>query len=448
MTYTLNKEERIVGKGETALVRAPEVRQQLDILGEAQTKEQELLDGLNDRLVDANSEREGARLAHLRAEQAVESARRSRERLELRVIEHAFPTGSETARYIIAQLVAEEICLTCSTVVPDYAIELHRRLETAACPVCNSPTATRSRSRVPRKLLARAESDLDSAEEILGSTKTRRERSEGEYVALLDQISELSARTAARDAEMGELTKRLPPEEVGVRDRRDSLNASKARLAGHRERLLRLREDFASVQLGINEIIAESAEQVKGAFAAFAHGFLFEDCSLAWTVFRDRVGEGGMLIDFPAFQLDMSGASFSSPVRRSGPQFVSESQREFVDLAFKMALISVATGDAGTIVVDAPESSLDAVFVSRAADVLNRFAVSSDKKRLVITSNLIEGDLIPELLWRADIRSPRNSRILDLLRVAAPTAAIVAMHPEYEEVRNRLFAKAREKLDE
>jgi hypothetical protein len=96
---------------------------------------------------------------------------------------------------------------------------------------------------------------------------------------------------------------------------------------------------FEATQAGANRVIAESADEVKLAFDAYASGFLLEDCALAWTTFRDRLGEGGMLVDFPAFQLDMSGAGFVSPVRRSGPDTVSESQREFIDLSFRMSLM-------------------------------------------------------------------------------------------------------------
>src|SRR5665648_107205 len=112
-----------------------------------------------------------------------------------------------------------------------------------------------------------------------------------------------------------------------------------------------MRESFAELQAGVNSIIAESAGAVKEAFEAYASGFLYEECTLSWAIYRDRVGEGGPLIAFPSFQLDMTGASFDSPVRRDGPEFVSESQREFIDLSFKMALIAVAAADAGTIIV-------------------------------------------------------------------------------------------------
>ena len=63
-----------------------------------------------------------------------------------------------------------------------------------------------------------------------------------------------------------------------------------------------------------------------------------------------------MRIEFPAFDLDMSGVDFPSPSRRRGPEQVSESQREFIDLAFRMALIDVASnGRGGSLIIDAPE---------------------------------------------------------------------------------------------
>lgn len=100
------------------------------------------------------------------------------------------------------------------------------------------------------------------------------------------------------------------------------------------------------------------------------------------------------------------------------------------------------THGVGSLVIDAPESSLDAVFVRRAADVLVRFAEHGEN-RLVVTSNLIDGDLIPSLLRRAKISSERDGRIVDLLRVAAPTAATKQLHGEYVEVRRALFVEAR-----
>jgi hypothetical protein len=111
---------------------------------------------------------------------------------------------------------------------------------------------------------------------------------------------------------------------------------------------------------------------------------------------------------------------------------VSESQREFIDLAFRMALMQVAAwGGVGTLTVDAPESSLDAVFTRRAADVLLRFA-QNQGNRLVLTSNLVEGQLIPSLI-RPRLNQPaRKEPFIDLFQIAAPTAAIREHKAEYD----------------
>ena len=441
-TYTLNREERSVTRTESALTRAPEIRQQIELLDEAQQADQGRLDAFNEAHVEANNERESALLANLRAEQQLEDARRTRERLELLTLEASFPEASATARYIVAQLISTNTCLTCSSDVPAYAESLRTRIAATRCPVCDSELDARERDTVAEEDLAASLAALQRAEAALEATKERRTRADAEYAALVEQIHVLNQRVSARDGELLSLARRLPPEETEIRERRDSLLARKGRLATDKEHLARMRTTFGELQEGANRIVAESAEAVKSSFEDYARDFLFEECALSWVIYRDRVGESGPLVDFPAYQLDMSGASFDTLVRRSGPEAVSESQREFIDLAFKMALVSVAAGDAGTIIIDAPESSLDAVFVTRAADVLTRFAQSSPAKRLVITSNLIDGDLIPELLRGSAISSPSDDRVVDLLGIAAPTAAIRERPDQYAEVRALLFARA------
>ena len=146
-------------------------------------------------------------------------------------------------------------------------------------------------------------------------------------------------------------------------------------------------------------------------FADYAGGFLLEAVNLVWSPQRARVGQTGASIEFPAFELDMTGTDFPTPVRRTGPEHVSESQREFIDLAFRMSLMQVASNHGrSNLIIDAPESSLDAVFVTRAADVLAKFANSQNGNRLAITSNLIEGELIPELVKRSAVPGDRISR--------------------------------------
>lgn len=139
-----------------------------------------------------------------------------------------------------------------------------------------------------------------------------------------------------------------------------------------------------------------------------------------------RGGQLGLAkVTFPAFELDLSGANFTAPTRRKGPDAVSESQREFIDLAFRMALIHVAgNGAGGTLVLDAPESSLDAVFVKRAADVLCKFSRADANNRLVVASNLIDGELLPEMIRDGITPQDHDQRLVNLMDIAVPTAAL------------------------
>ena len=181
---------------------------------------------------------------------------------------------------------------------------------------------------------------------------------------------------------------------------------------------------------------------VRDRFESYAREFLLEDCDLSWSTLAQKVGQTGIRIEFPVFELDLASASYLSPVRRSGPEEVSESQREFIDLSFRMALMEAAAAESGgTLVIDAPESSLDAVFVRRAAEVLARFGNADEMNRLVVTSNLTDGDLVPRLLERCGFDS-REQRIVDLFEIAEPTAAVREHFDEYNAVRQRLWRHA------
>jgi hypothetical protein len=257
------------------------------------------------------------------------------------------------------------------------------------------------------------------------------------------EIQELRSRIASRADSIDGLISRLPPEESELHKARQELSSIRGRVEELRVELGESRTVFTTFIRNVTRRIARRADDVQTRFAAFAKGFLLEQASLTYQPHKDKVGQSGRQISFPAFELDMTGTTFESKVRRAGPEQVSESQREFIDLAFRMTLMSEAgESRVGSLVIDAPESSLDAVFVSRAADVLTRFGQHAEHNRLVVTSNLIEGDLIPELLRRSGITSPDDSRVVDLLELAAPTAATRQYHGEYEAVRTRLFDRA------
>ena len=124
------------------------------------------------------------------------------------------------------------------------------------------------------------------------------------------------------------------------------------------------------------------------------------------------------------------------------------SQGEFIDLAFRLALVEVAAGDGpATLIFDAPEASLDALFMRRAGAFLARFAEHHVDNRLIVTSNLTNADMIPALFgaYEAEAGDPnpltipreeRWSRVVDLLKIAAPTSAVQMIGDRYDDLLN------------
>ena len=59
---------------------------------------------------------------------------------------------------------------------------------------------------------------------------------------------------------------------------------------------------------------------------------------------RRQIGESGTFLEFPSFVLKMGSATSTTPRTRDAANAVSESQKEFLDLAFRMAVMRTALG--------------------------------------------------------------------------------------------------------
>jgi hypothetical protein len=440
----LTREERHYSRAEAALGTEKEVRDELQQLEAQQGADHPRLDRLDQEVVQLDAGRTTARLNALRAALAQESAYRDLERRQLLAIDSVFPTQDATARYLLSKLFANQQCVTCGSPAPDAAAAMRDRLEQDSCVVCGHRFETsQDGPSFSTRSLKNAESRLQKASAQSDAAEEERQEVESAYAATVAQLQTLNATVSARTARIDALVARLPPEEAELHDTRAALAGFRLQVEEMKTELARRRRVFGDFITSATRTVATRSDAIQSVFAEFADGFLLENCRLSWSPHKAQLGQTGQQMTYPAFELDMGGTDYASPVRRRGPLQVSESQREFVDLAFRMTLMTVAGSDGvGSLVIDAPESSLDAVFVTRAATVLTRFSHRTPDNRLIVTSNLIEGDLIPELLSQSGIESPRDPRVVDLLQVAAPTAATRQLSAEYRQVRVKLFARA------
>jgi len=446
LRFAAYREEQALTAAETKVRQSVNVREELKALEGLQVNDLERRQSLDNSIVGLDNRRQQARLRLLKAQQERESRYREFERAKLRAVEARFPQKSDTARYILEQLFAEADCLVCGNHVPAAARLLEKRIADNDCVICGSDLASPGLE-VPAAKLAdrrvkKAQTSLEAIEPELAEATEQLGKTETEFDKVRLELAELDAKIAERTQRIDVLISRLPPGEQDIHKQR-------AELASMRTRVQALTAELAEKQTAFSVFVetqsremARQSAAIMTAFAEFAGGFLIERVNLLWAPQRSRVGQTGELIEFPAFELDMTGTNFPTAVRRSGPEQVSESQREFIDLAFRMALMRVASaGGPNSLVIDAPESSLDAVFVTRAADVLAKFADVASGNRLITTSNLVEGELIPELLKRSAPAGDRISRILDLFAIAEPTAAIRALGAEYKKIMTALLAK-------
>ncbi len=439
LSAALYREERALATDEFKAEAAVDVHQELQLLGKLQGIDEEQLQRLEDEVVEVETIRQQARLRFLRAEQERESRFRELERAKLTAISARFPDRSETARYILAQLLTENTCLVCEQVAPEAAAGYTARIDGKRCIVCGTDLSTADGlvpvADVADRRVDRATADLKSIEEDLDEARQALGDADRRHLSHFEGIQKLNYEIAERSRHIDALVKRLPPDEAAMHKQRSELAAMRSRVEELRIDLTIKREQFRSFVEGVSRELATKSENIMHSFDEYAEDFLLETCRLTWSPQKARLGETGGLIDFPAFEIEMTGSNFSTPVRRSGPDQVSESQREFIDLAFRMALISIAGSNGkGSLVIDAPESSLDVVFVARAANVLSRFAEPTRDNRLLITSNLVEGQLIPTLVAKATTTGDRSDRVVNLFKIAEPTVAVRQLRQEYDKM--------------
>ena len=442
LSAALYQEEQQLLTNQKKLEASPSIKAELNTLERLQKNDLKKREKIQDELTDADKLRTSLRLRFLKSQQGRDSVFRDLERAKLHAINARFPSHSDTAKYILAQLMTDGECLACENNAPQAAKVLERRIQEGKCVVCGTPLSDTSHDphKVADTRVKKLIDKLGKADIEMEANQAASDSAESTYNKQVLEFARLDAELANRSQRIDSLIRQMPPGEIDLHQQRDELSTMRARLEKERADLKDERSRFSSFVKSHNRSLVGHSQNVIQAFKDYAQGFLFESCSLTWAPQGAQLGQGGDLIDFPAYELDMTGTDFPSPVRREGPEQVSESQREFIDLAFRMALMETSGGGgSGSLVMDAPESSLDAIFVKRAVVVLGRFAHPRRKNRLIIASNVVEGGLIPALVG---ITSSPEDQIVNLFDIATPTAAVRENKPEYSRLMRKLLKQS------
>jgi uncharacterized small protein (DUF1192 family) len=351
---------------------------------------------------------------------------------EAAYFQQAFRSIRTPGDLILQALESHEGCLVCGNRDEATYERARRLMDEHCCPVCEADTALG------------VEGVADYAEAQLGRLKAaeRKANLARERVTHLEQASiELAQHYRRANEDLIQTSLHL--DQAKRRERRAETQAEQvARVTELREQIAAIEEEVEGLKRSLaasvdhhealikqsQTFIEKRSTAIIEAFEEYASAFMVEDCRLR---FRDdrraRVAQSDAPIDWPAFEVYLASGADAQPTLRTDWREVSESQKEFIDLAFRMALLRVASeGRASMLAVETPEASLDAFFVGKAGDLLREYAGADPDNVLLVSSNLTRERLIARLLGTVEGNedvATRKARTLNLLEVARPTKA-------------------------
>lgn len=373
----------------------------------------------------ARSEYESAKLRREKSRLDLEEVRRAYEHEQELFYQDVFPDLAATAEHIFLNLAAGGGCLVCGNKSAAAGDRLREFAAKHQCPICESTVeqqenvisnATFNQKRLDRagqevdllrEEVKRVDDELESAERDLRDQIDARKTSLDELVRLQKLLTELQRKASPEILEV-----LVTDDEEQIAFKRKYVEQGEARLAGIAADRTAAETRYRRLKEGQQKRLTRKLGEAKEAFARIARYLLAETCVLRETKDSRKIGQEGESFDFPILEVMMSSAVFAGrPSAREDITSVSESQREFIDLAFRMALMEAAADASGAsmLVLETPEASLDSLFVAEAGALFRGFAAGGGEMGnvFIASTNLNDESMIPAL-FGAVLPPPRQ----------------------------------------
>lgn len=453
LLFIVNRDRKQLARDKAALATAGALSSEHSALMSAIAADTETLASLFEKRNLLDETRTDARTTHEAAKFNYDDLLRELEALKLARIANAFPKSSDAGRYMLARLIGDKECLACGAEDGPLIQKWLQAITDRSCVVCGAEEPAQEAvvpaAAVDTVRVARVEERLEKARDALSFANREAERTRGEFEELQGEIDKTVARKTSAEARVRQISGSLPPSPPAVHALEVRLQQQDEVLEGLRNQQVAAEVSFSEIFDGFKRSIEAKAQEIRERFESHISAFLVEKAEISLVFQLAPIGESGRSYEWPTFQLSMTSGTFDSPSPRRYRSEVSMSQGEFIDLAFRLALVETSIGSGGaSLVFDAPEASLDALFMRRAGAFLSRFTQDHSENRLVVTSNLTNADMIPALFGAYEPlegdptpspipRSERRSRVIDLLRIAAPTSAVTLVKDRYATLLDR-----------
>jgi hypothetical protein len=360
-----------------------------------------------------------------------------------------FPSLPDIARNVFLNLVGDTGCTVCGSRTPGLSSRFQQMAASGECPVCGSPKEEHEKLESAAEFgvdtIKRQNEEIAELKEQVSQLETLNSVDDDSYRSVLRQRIDLQTKHESLAKEAQRLRLLLPADDQTKKDVENYIKVTEREIDEKARNIASNIVEYKGRLDGLRSEIESIRENLMQYFADYAGSFLAEKCTLIWKPQKIRLGEATEAIEYPTFAVQMTSAvSPSSGVTRITDTDVSESQKEFIDLAFRMAVLraySTSQGIDGSamIVIETPESSLDSIFVENAGDMLRNWCVptATGANYVIASCNLNRENMISALLGRnrTDGEKPSaewiRAHVVNLLDIAAPNAALIQHRNEY-----------------
>lgn len=470
MRTIVNNDTKELAKLEAARgqTQASEYRALQVALSEAETRDFEQATAIE----AARRKTEATRLSREKALLDMQEARSAVELEEQAHYQHLFPDLGETARHVFLNLLGGGACFVCGNRSTDATDYLREKLDQHRCPICDSESEVQEKVVSPAQFskarLARLRVIADRLRTSISSLTSEIDEGEREFAELVERREADGEDLQRLRYDIAKFGPTTIPDEAEIEGLKSSIATGRKQMDAALAEREKWEGTYGRIVARQKDKIEEATEEIRRRFRYFAGAVLAETCELVAAHESRAIGQEGRKFDFPYFEVAMTSGVFDqTPAARDEASAVSESQREFLDIAFRLALISAVTGSKSDsmLVLETPESSLDSLFVFKAGEAFRRYAEYPKRNNVFIAStNLNNEEMLSALLGTlkapkvdktsasvpqlgrkrgqtviaipAIPKAERLGRIINLLDLAAPNAALKQYRAYYKRLLN------------
>ncbi|PZW71311.1 AAA domain-containing protein [Pseudomonas sp. URMO17WK12:I1] len=358
---------------------------------------------------------------------------------DARFILQALPTMGSKEKFLMQGFATGCGCFICGSKSKNHIGNISEKTRNGHCFVCDAPVGaadTANITPITAHVVLATEGKIDTLLISAANIDAQRKAAELELSKATDDVR-LAANERVNllqglDALNAQRPDRSAADPFSLRGEIEREETALKLLAEHRKELTAsYRKTIENARLRMEEF----KEDLRRRLTEYASSFLQEQVSVSFnneTPFK--LATGAQEVHIPSFTINMTSGTHKIAHERRTSNSVSESQKEFLDLAFRMTLLDIVGQEGPTmLVIETPEASLDSWFMRRAAELMRRFApeLGGNKRKVFATSNVNGTLMIPALLGLVGddgsikkLTREREHHFVNLLKLTPPPAAL------------------------